>query len=76
MVATAFPAATVAARGEAVGLDATLKVTIPLPLPGLLVTVTHEFELVAVHVQAGPDHTLTLPVPALAENDRLLGVMS
>src|SRR5262245_8432225 len=73
MVADASPTVRVADRADAVGLAATVKLTVPFPFPGLLMTATQLSELVPVQAHWGPVQTLTLPAPPLAETDTLAG---
>jgi hypothetical protein len=61
-------------RFGAAGLAATLKDAVPLPVPlAPPVTVIHEALLAAVHTHPAPAVTVLLPVPAAAENARLVG---
>ena len=54
--------------------DATVNVTVPLPLPELPETVTHEVALVDDHPQPAVAVTLTLPLPPLAAIVKLVGL--
>ena len=55
-------------------LDATVNVTVPLPLPELPETVTHEVALVEDHPQPAAAVTLTLPLPPFAAIVKLVGL--
>jgi hypothetical protein len=67
-VAYALPAVRVAVRAGPV-FSATTKLTLPLPLAGGVVTVSHPAELLAAQPHPGPASTLTAPVPPDAVND-------